>query len=167
MCSLSTQDGNISPEQYLQFSEKLKIGVKDSSNSKGDIARDTYDIHEELSHAFSSYAELKRSKGVMDFHDLISLPLSLLEASPAVAAHIASRYKYILVDEYQVRSIMLCFYAPLPVIFLSPFPTPSLRYHDWIIHCCSLHKPPLTNTSSFSLLIRTSTPSFLTLSIAS
>jgi DNA helicase-2/ATP-dependent DNA helicase PcrA len=48
-----------------------------------------------------TYAERKRAAGLMDFDDLLSLWLRLLEKESAVREHYQHRFQFILVDEYQ------------------------------------------------------------------
>ncbi|MCP3802982.1 UvrD-helicase domain-containing protein [Allokutzneria sp. A3M-2-11 16] len=47
------------------------------------------------------YTEALRAKDLVDFDDLITVPVRLLESSPEVAAHYRERFQWISVDEYQ------------------------------------------------------------------
>ena len=58
------------------------------------------ELEPELVEIASAYDDRKRRSNAMDFDDLLSNLLSLLE-DPDVGEHIASRWKYVLVDEYQ------------------------------------------------------------------
>ncbi|KAL3133778.1 hypothetical protein ABBQ32_008258 [Trebouxia sp. C0010 RCD-2024] len=54
-----------------------------------------------LEQAFDLYeAELKQNRG-LDFDDLLSWPVALLEQCPEVRSRLQKRYKHILVDEFQ------------------------------------------------------------------
>ncbi|KAL3143319.1 hypothetical protein ABBQ38_002158 [Trebouxia sp. C0009 RCD-2024] len=54
-----------------------------------------------LDQAFDLYeAELKQNRG-LDFDDLLSWPVALLEQCPEVRSRLQKRYKHILVDEFQ------------------------------------------------------------------
>ncbi len=47
------------------------------------------------------YAEKKRAQNVLDYDDLLTFWLDLLQKAPDVAAYFQSRFRHILVDEYQ------------------------------------------------------------------
>ncbi len=51
--------------------------------------------------ALESYEKELRRKGVVDFDDLIALPVRLLESNPDIAEVYRSRHRWISVDEYQ------------------------------------------------------------------
>ena len=55
----------------------------------------------ELARAFGLYQELLSRSGYLDFGDQVSLALRLLRESPAVRTRLQSRFRYILVDEFQ------------------------------------------------------------------
>jgi DNA helicase-2/ATP-dependent DNA helicase PcrA len=50
---------------------------------------------------FHAYNAALREAGAVDFDDLIALAVTLLERSPAVAAAVQHRYRWLSVDEYQ------------------------------------------------------------------
>ncbi|MFB9906908.1 UvrD-helicase domain-containing protein [Allokutzneria oryzae] len=47
------------------------------------------------------YTKALRARDLVDFDDLITLPVHLLETEPAVAEHYRDRFRWISVDEYQ------------------------------------------------------------------
>ncbi|WP_124039263.1 ATP-dependent DNA helicase [Neoactinobaculum massilliense] len=51
-----------------------------------------------------SYLDAKRDEGVMEFADQVLIASRVIERSPAVAADIRSRYRLVLLDEYQDTS---------------------------------------------------------------
>ncbi len=55
----------------------------------------------EVAVVYRRYEELKRAADAVDFGDLVSLPVTLLEGSPEIAADLRRTYAHILVDEYQ------------------------------------------------------------------
>ncbi|MCG3138759.1 MAG: ATP-dependent DNA helicase Rep [Phycisphaerae bacterium] len=59
------------------------------------------ECHLEVAKVFAAYEKLKLDAGSIDFGDLVALPVRLLETHEDVRAHLASRYKHILVDEFQ------------------------------------------------------------------
>jgi uncharacterized protein (TIGR00375 family) len=55
----------------------------------------------ELDDLLDHYDKALRARGLVDFDDLIALPVILLGADPALAAHYRERWPWISVDEYQ------------------------------------------------------------------
>lgn len=55
----------------------------------------------EVGRVYAAYEQLKRARDRIDFGDLISLPVRLLETNPAIREHFQSQYDHVLVDEYQ------------------------------------------------------------------
>ncbi|MBI4287618.1 MAG: ATP-dependent helicase [Chloroflexi bacterium] len=53
-----------------------------------------------------TYAELKRSNAIMDFDDLIDIPLKLLKNNPHLQAYLSDIYPYVFVDELQDTSLL-------------------------------------------------------------
>ena len=47
------------------------------------------------------YEKLKQDAQCVDFGDLVSLPVRLLQADAAVREHLQRAYDHVLVDEYQ------------------------------------------------------------------
>jgi superfamily I DNA/RNA helicase/Zn-dependent peptidase ImmA (M78 family) len=55
----------------------------------------------EVAKFYQCYESLKGQKLCVDFGDLVSLPVRLLENSTAIRQHIQTQYDHVLVDEYQ------------------------------------------------------------------
>ncbi len=55
----------------------------------------------ELARAYARYQELLAANGFIDFGDQVALALRLVRQSPATRRAVASRFKYVLVDEFQ------------------------------------------------------------------
>lgn len=55
----------------------------------------------EVARVYAAYETLKRQARRVDFGDLVSLPVQLLEHDAAVRVHIQGTYDHVLVDEYQ------------------------------------------------------------------
>ncbi len=55
----------------------------------------------EVAKVFEVYESLKRGAGCVDFGDLVSMPVRLLENNETIRAHFQEQYQHILVDEYQ------------------------------------------------------------------
>jgi len=57
--------------------------------------------HGELARAYARYQELLGAAGFIDFGDQVSLALRLVRTSAAARAELRSRFRYVLVDEFQ------------------------------------------------------------------
>lgn len=55
----------------------------------------------EVAKVYDVYETLKRQSECVDFGDLVSLPVRLLENNNAIRSHLQSTYEHVLVDEYQ------------------------------------------------------------------
>jgi len=55
----------------------------------------------EVAAVFAAYERLKADRGLVDFGDLVALPVRLCESHPDVRGHLAACYGHVLVDEYQ------------------------------------------------------------------
>ena len=56
---------------------------------------------QEVAHCYSVYKRLMREGGCLDFGDLISRTVALLETHPDVLATLQAEYRHVLADEYQ------------------------------------------------------------------
>jgi DNA helicase-2/ATP-dependent DNA helicase PcrA len=54
-----------------------------------------------LAEMYAAYVQYKKEQGLMDYDDLLDLTLKLFEQEPAVLREVASRNRYVLVDEFQ------------------------------------------------------------------
>jgi len=55
----------------------------------------------EVACVYAAYEKLKRNLHRVDFGDLVSLPVHLLERDVAIRAHLQAQYDHVIVDEYQ------------------------------------------------------------------
>lgn len=55
----------------------------------------------EVARVYEAYEALKRQAHAVDFGDLVSIPVTLLETDGAVRTHLQDQYDHVLVDEYQ------------------------------------------------------------------
>ncbi|OHB83001.1 MAG: AAA family ATPase, partial [Planctomycetes bacterium RBG_16_64_12] len=55
----------------------------------------------EIAAALDVYQQQLHARGLVDFDDLVVLPVRLLETSPDLVDHYRSRYRWVSVDEYQ------------------------------------------------------------------
>ncbi|HET8569578.1 MAG TPA: ATP-dependent DNA helicase [Candidatus Limnocylindria bacterium] len=93
------RDEDISPDAYVAYAERLAAEVGDGLDA--DVRRDEAEAQAELAAAYAAYSRLKEDAGVIDFADQISLTLRVLRDHPAAARRLRSRYRYVLVDEFQ------------------------------------------------------------------
>ena len=93
------KDEGISPEEYLQYAEKLKL----DTDQMGD--RDAADEESarvlELANAYHTYQQLLLEKNVLDFGDLINYTLKLFRSRKKILQQYRAQFKYIVVDEFQ------------------------------------------------------------------
>ncbi len=55
----------------------------------------------DLARLYAAYEDAKRSRGLLDFEDVLMLAAAAVEEHPDVAAEIRGRYRHFVVDEYQ------------------------------------------------------------------
>ena len=56
---------------------------------------------EEVARVYTAYEHLKQQAHCVDFGDLVSMPVRLLEENAEIRAHLQEQYDHVLVDEYQ------------------------------------------------------------------
>ena len=86
------KDDDITPKQYLDFANKLKI----ETDNEDDVQKT-----KELAHAFETYENLKAKEGVMDYSDLISNTLKVFRDRPSILTQYQNQFQYVFVDEFQ------------------------------------------------------------------
>jgi len=80
---------------YLALAESMKAHA---SSEEENIAAEKAI---EVARVYAVYEILKRSRKCVDFGDLVSLPVRLLEREPIIREHFQQSYDHVLVDEYQ------------------------------------------------------------------
>ena len=93
------KDELISPEEYLDYVDNLKID-KDTNMSGEMIDQETGRI-KEIANAYHTYQQLLLENDALDFGDLINYTLKLFEKRPLILKKYQEQFKYILVDEFQ------------------------------------------------------------------
>ena len=89
------KDEVVDAEQYMALSTTMR----ESAETDEEITAAERCI--EVAHIYKVYEELKKSRGVVDFGDLVALPTTLLESDTNVRTQLRDKYEYVLVDEYQ------------------------------------------------------------------
>ena len=93
------RDEDVSAEAYTAYAAALRAAVGEGIDA--DVRADEAETQEELAAVYAAYTALKEQAGVIDFGDQIALCLRLLREHPAAARRLQSRYRYVLVDEFQ------------------------------------------------------------------
>ena len=101
------QDEDVAPNQYIDWvNAKCQMpNAKSKQKLKNEEEELECKKYLELGNAYKTYGELKTKEGVMDFADLITNTLWLFRERPNVLKEYQSRFKYILVDEFQDTNI--------------------------------------------------------------
>jgi len=103
------KDEGIDPAMFRAAAEELAAGasaVLEAATDEGErtVARALLDEaagQRELAEAFGRYQAILAERGLLDFSDQVSLAVRLLQERPSVAAQVARRFRYVLVDEGQ------------------------------------------------------------------
>jgi len=95
------KDEEISPEQYLEYAQNLKLSRDDAESLGGGSEKDEKQRVSEIANAFHVYQQILAKNNKMDFGDLINYCLKLFRQRPNVLKEYQKRFKYILVDEFQ------------------------------------------------------------------
>ncbi|MBU1916296.1 ATP-dependent helicase, partial [Patescibacteria group bacterium] len=91
------KDEVIGPEEYWQYAQNIVLN-KDNTGAVGAIDGTRL---QELADAYHTYQQLLLEKGVMDFGDLHLHTINLLKKRPNILKELQTRFKYIVVDEFQ------------------------------------------------------------------
>ncbi|MFV9064064.1 UvrD-helicase domain-containing protein [Serratia fonticola] len=89
------KDEVVDANTYLALAQAMRdraVGIEDIATAEKSI---------EVARVYATYETLKRQARCIDFGDLVSLPVKLLEENEAIRSHIQSTYEHVLVDEYQ------------------------------------------------------------------
>jgi len=86
---------DITSEEYVEYSKKM---VKDAQDR---VEKESAQKHLEMAIVYEKYQSLLQKEGKIDFEDQVSLVVDLFRKRPSVLSEFQSKYKYILVDEFQ------------------------------------------------------------------
>ncbi|HSL33285.1 MAG TPA: ATP-dependent DNA helicase [Candidatus Limnocylindrales bacterium] len=93
------KDEDISAAAYLDHAAGLAARAA-AAPDDGALAEEAR-RQGELARAYGRYQELLAASGFIDFGDQVSLALRLVRSSAAARAELQSRFRYVLVDEFQ------------------------------------------------------------------
>jgi len=88
------KDEVVDAEEYARLAQAMKDVVPAARTEEADKAI-------EVGKVYRRYEDLKKASQCVDFGDLVSLPVRLLEDNAAVRGHLRREYDHVLVDEYQ------------------------------------------------------------------
>lgn len=99
------KDELISPEDYIQYAQGLQLSdgnaeLIPSEDKATEVKRVT-----ELANAYHVYQKLLLDNGYLDFGDLINYTLELFRRRPNILEYYRTRFKHILVDEFQDTNV--------------------------------------------------------------
>ncbi len=89
------KDEVVNAAEYLALAEAMLESAGD--DKEHELAEKSLDV----AMLYQIYETLLQNKNSVDFGDLVSLPVRLVESDPAVQKLLSSRHQHILVDEYQ------------------------------------------------------------------
>jgi len=89
------KDEVVGPQEYLRLAQNMRMAAK-SADEELAAAKAL-----EVARVYARYEELKRERNLVDFGDLVYLPVKLLEGDESVSTRLSGLYDHILVDEYQ------------------------------------------------------------------
>ncbi|MHC2708559.1 superfamily I DNA/RNA helicase [Bradyrhizobium diazoefficiens] len=71
------------------------------SKAQNPDARETAERAGEVARVYATYEKMKRNAHCVDFGDLVTLPVQLLDKDAAIRVTLQAQYDHVLVDEYQ------------------------------------------------------------------
>lgn len=89
------KDEVVDDRGYAELAERMRV------SAASDEQRIAAEKAAEVARVYAAYEELKRRSNCVDFGDLVSLPVRLLEGNAAIRDHFRQKYDHVLVDEYQ------------------------------------------------------------------
>lgn len=92
------KDEVVGPDAYRHLAETMRIRAEETSDDELLVRAEKC---LEVATVYDAYERIKRAKHCIDFGDLVSMPVTLLECNPVIASAIAQTYTHVLVDEYQ------------------------------------------------------------------
>jgi DNA helicase-2/ATP-dependent DNA helicase PcrA len=96
------KDEDVAPEEYRAHAAALMTAAEAAGAAPAAAAlREEARRHAELAAAYGRYQELLGEAGAIDFGDQVRLALTLLREHPAARHALQSRFRYVLVDEFQ------------------------------------------------------------------
>jgi DNA helicase-2/ATP-dependent DNA helicase PcrA len=97
------KDEDVSPASFTAHAAHLAAEAESCAvdDPAREAHRETARRQAELAGAYARYQDLLGEAGAIDFGDQVALALRLLREHPAARAELQSRFRYVLVDEFQ------------------------------------------------------------------
>lgn len=92
------QDEDISPVEYINWASNKYQVTGNKLTQERELEQKKW---KELVRAYEKYQELKVKNNLMDFSDLLTYTLKLFRERPNVLKEYRTKFKYILIDEFQ------------------------------------------------------------------
>ncbi|BAI96870.1 DNA helicase [Sphingobium sp. TA15] len=89
------KDEVVNEVRYAELAEAMFVSAVTPED------REAAERAEEVARVYAAYEGLKRQAHCVDFGDLVSMPVRLLEGNLEIRAHLQAQYDHVLVDEYQ------------------------------------------------------------------
>jgi len=96
---VKVDDRSFDVRRLLAIVSRAKNALAEEIPVRGEGQGDDYDLA--AAHVFPRYQEALRAQRAVDFDDLIARPLALLAREPSIREKYRSRFRHLLVDEYQ------------------------------------------------------------------
>ena len=89
------KDEVVNEARYAELADAMLVRAatldeREAAEQAGEVAR-----------VYAAYEKLKRQAHCVDFGDLVSMPVRLLEGNLEIRSHFQAQYDHVLVDEYQ------------------------------------------------------------------
>jgi superfamily I DNA/RNA helicase len=94
------KDEVATPDNYRKLAEAMEA-MASSAQPSDPKAIEAAEKALEVARVYERYEALKAAKKLLDFGDLVSLPVRVLEERDDIRASLAARYDHVMVDEYQ------------------------------------------------------------------
>ncbi|WP_068083754.1 UvrD-helicase domain-containing protein [Novosphingobium rosa] len=88
-------------DEVVDYKEYARLAEAMNKEASSDEARILADKAAEVALVYEAYEHLKQSRQAIDFGDLVSIPVRLLEGDEKARGDLQQTYDHILVDEYQ------------------------------------------------------------------
>jgi len=104
LMAMVIRDLDLDPKRYPArvFCHKVsaaKNELIDEETFAAQVGNNPYEAH--VAAAYTDYQRRLRQANALDFDDIISMTVNILQAFPAVREHYRRRFRHVLVDEYQ------------------------------------------------------------------
>jgi len=103
MREVKVDDRSFDPRRVLFLISGAKNALKKTIKPRPEGQGDDYDLI--AAEVYPRYQSALRAQRMVDFDDLIALPVALLKKDPALRAKYSARFEWLLVDEYQDTNV--------------------------------------------------------------